>query len=263
MRFWPPSMADSLAGRCILITRPASIANRLARLIRAEGGEPLLFPVIDVLPAENPSALAAVIGSLQDFDIAVFISPTAVERGMREVRRVREWPPGLRVAAVGAGTAAALRALGFGEILAPRGTGDSEALAALPELAEMAGRSVVIFRGQGGREWLRQTLAARGAQVAYAQCYRRARPSADPGPLLERLREGTIDCVSLTSAEGLENFVAMIGEEGASLLRVIPVFVPHPRIAEAARKRGLQRRIVVDAGDEALVKGIAAFFAKV
>lgn len=256
-------MPASLAGRRILITRPASVANHVAGLIRSEGGEPVLFPVIDILPSENPDTLAAVIGSLHEFDVAVFISPTAVEWGMREVRRRREWPEGLRAAAVGAGTAAALRTKGFTEILVPPGRGDSEALAASPELADLTGKSVVIFRGEGGREWLRAVLEARGAQVVYAQCYRRARPNAGPGPVLERLRRGTIDCVSVTSAEGLENLLAIIGKEGASLLRVLPVFVPHPRIADAAERLGLERRVILDAGDEALVKGIAEFFAKV
>ena len=263
MRFWPSFMADSLAGRRILITRPASVAGHLARLIRAEGGEPVLFPVLDILAAEDRGALAAIIGSLQEFELAVFISPAAVEWGMREVRWMRAWPAELRIAAVGAGTAAALRTAGFADVLAPQGRGDSETLAALPEFAGITGKSIVIFRGEGGREWLRQTLERRGARVAYAQCYRRARPSADPAPLLERLRHGGIDCVSVTSAEGLENLVAMIGNGGEPLLRALPVFVPHPRIAEAGKRLGLERLVILDAGDEALVQGIAEFFAKV
>lgn len=256
-------MAGRLSGRCILITRPQAAAEKLERLIRAEGGEPLVLPAIEILPPADRGRLAAVIGNLSQFDLAVFISPTAAERGVREVRAVRGWPEGLRVAAVGAGTASALRELGFAAVIAPPGRGDSEALAALPELQALGGKSVVIFRGEGGRERLREALAARGASVTYAECYRRGKPSANPGALLERWRGGGVDAASVTSREGLENLLALIGQEGTSLLASTPVFVPHPRIAEAAAALGLRRVVTVEAGDEALVRGLAAFFARV
>jgi uroporphyrinogen-III synthase len=72
--------------------------------------------------------------------------------------------------------------------------------------------------------------------------------------------------VSVTSAEGLENLFAMLGAAGTAgpaLLRTTPVFVPHPRVGEAARSLGVQRVIVTAAGDEALAEALAAFFAKV
>jgi uroporphyrinogen-III synthase len=169
-------------------------------------------------------------------------------------------------AAVGSETARALREIGVVEVLVPQGRGDSEALAALPELGDAAGRRIVIFRGQGGREALREALVARGARVEYAQCYRRTRPRAEMGPLLERWTRGGIDAVSITSSEGMENLFAMLADTGMSgpaLLRATPVFVPHPRVGDAARSRGIERVIVTAAGDQALAEALAAFFAKV
>jgi len=161
------------------------------------------------------------------------------------------------------GTASALGELGFHSVIAPSGEADSEALAALPELQDLQGRSIVIFRGQGGREWLRTRLEARGARVEYAECYRRTRPDADAGPLLARWQSGGVEAVAIASAEGLENFFDMLGPTGRGYLRATPVFVPHPRIALAARRLDVREIVVTGRGDDHTVAEIAVFFAKV
>jgi len=256
-------MTSALAGRVVLVTRPEALAARLASLLRAEGGEAVLFPAIEILPPEQPAKLAELIGRLGAFDIAIFISPTAVAKADAAVRASRAWPLPLRCAAVGGGTAQALCAAGFTDIIAPQGRGDSEALAALPELAVVRGKRIVIFRGQGGRETLREILEARGAEVAYAECYRRALPRAEVAPLIDRWQRGGVHAVSITSTEGLKNLLALLGPAGAPLLCATPVFVPHPRVGKAARALGIERVIVTGTSDEALVEAIAAFFAKV
>ena len=252
-----------LSGRGIVITRPREHALALAERIRTAGGDPVLFPTIEILPPENPRAVADLIARLDEFQLAIFVSPTAAMQGCGVTGTNRAWPSGLRVAAVGAGTAQALGELGFRAVIAPPGEADSEALAALPELQDLRGRSIVIFRGQGGREWLRARLEARGARVEYAECYRRARPDADAGALLARWQRGGIEAVSITSAEGLANFLEMLGPTGAGYLRATPVFVPHPRIAAAAEQLGVRKIIDTGPGDDRTVAEMAAFFARV
>jgi uroporphyrinogen-III synthase len=255
--------AGPLVGRGIVITRPREHASAIAERIRAAGGDPILFPAIEILPPENPEAIAGVIARLERFQLAIFVSPTAAVKGHAAVSASRSWPEGVRVAGVGAGTSRALQEQGFREVLSPSGEADSEALAAMPELGDLRGASVVIFRGEGGREWLRTELERRGARVEYAECYRRARPAAAAGGLLARWQTGGVDAVSITSAEGLENFSAMLGPTGARYLRATPVFVPHPRIELAARKFGIREVIVARRGDQQTVEEMAAFFARV
>ncbi|HXZ54452.1 MAG TPA: uroporphyrinogen-III synthase [Burkholderiales bacterium] len=256
-------MSAGLSGRGIVITRPREHADALAERVRAAGGEPILFPTIEILPPEDGSAVSDIIARLEDFDLAIFVSPTAAIRGHAMVGASRPWPRRPRVAAVGAGTAKALLERGFQNVICPPGEADSEALAAVDELRELRGRSVVIFRGQGGREWLARELEARGAHVEYAECYRRARPQADVGGLLARWQSGAVEGVSITSSEGLANFFAMLGPTGGSYLRATPVFVPHPRIARAARELDVREVVVTGRGDERTVAEMAAFFARV
>lgn len=258
-------MNGALARRAVLVTRPAGLSDRLVALLRAAGGEAVLLPAIEILDADDGAALGAAIDQLEEYDFAIFVSPTAAAMANAAVRARRDWPAGLKRIAVGRGTASALRGVGMTDVSAPEGRGDSDAVAALPELAEVAGRRIVIFRGQGGREVLREALEARGAKVDYAECYRRALPRVDIGPLAERWRRGGIDAVSITSAEGLRNLFQLIGADGqgGALLRATPVFVPHPRVGEAARSLGIERVIVTGAGDDALIEALDAFFAKV
>jgi uroporphyrinogen-III synthase len=255
--------ARPLAGRGIVITRPREHAPALAGLVRAAGGEPILFPTIEILPAADPDRAAEVIARLDEFALAIFVSPTAAQCGHAMVSATRGWPDTLRVAGVGEGTAEALRERGFRDVIAPSGQADSESLAALPELQDLRGSSIAIFRGQGGREWLRGALEERGARVEYAECYRRARPEADARGLLARWQSGGVEAVSVTSSEGLENFLAMLGPTGTGYLRATPVFVPHARIAQTARERGVREVVVTGRGDDRTVAEIAAFFARV
>ncbi|HUL90892.1 MAG TPA: uroporphyrinogen-III synthase [Burkholderiales bacterium] len=255
--------AGPLSGRGIVITRPREHALALAERIRSAGGDPILFPTIEILPPEREDAVSRIIARLEGYQLAIFVSPTAALRGHALVSGSRSWPEGLRVAAVGAGTAKALAERGFRDVISPEGEADSEALAALAELRELHGCAVVIFRGQGGREWLGHELEARGARVEYAECYRRARPGADARGLLPRWQTGGIEAVSITSAEGLANFFAMLGPTGGRYLRATPVFVPHRRIEAAARGHDVREIIVTGRGDERTVAEMAAFFAGV
>ena len=100
---------------------------------------------------------------------------------MNLIRARRKFPRRLQVATVGGASVRALERFGITGVVAPQGRYDSESLLDLPALAAVNGRRVVIFRGEGGRELLGETLRARGAVVEYAECYRRVRPELDRG----------------------------------------------------------------------------------
>ncbi len=252
--------AGPLAGRGIVVTRPASQAAPLAAMIRAAGGRPILFPVLEILDTADIAPLNAAADGLDRFDLAIFISPNAVLRAMNQIVARRSWPPGLRAAVVGKGSARELKRFGITDVIAPARAFDSEGLLALPELQQVAGRRVVIFRGDGGRELLGDTLVARGADVEYVECYRRARPRADAAPLLRAWARNEVDAVTVTSSEGLRNLFEMVGRLGQSWLRRTPLLAPHPRIAAAARELGCGNVMETAPGDEGLMNALSQLF---
>jgi len=247
-----------LQGRVVLVTRPAHQSRRQATLIREAGGEPLLFPTLRIEALAGSTAASVALANLPECHYAIFISANAVEHGLASL--ASEWPPQVRVVAIGDGTAAALRAHGLVEVIVPSVATDSDGVLALPELDRLGGMRVLIFRGQGGRELLADTLRKRGAEVAYVECYRRVRPDQDPSALLQRWERGGIHAVTAMSGETLENLWTMIGARGQPLLLTTPLFVPHLAIAERAGRLGLTEVAVTAPGDEGIVRGLGAWF---
>lgn len=241
-----------LGGIGVLVTRPARQAGGFAQKLAALGATPIIFPAIAILPPANPEALARAHAALADYDIAVFVSANAVEYGAPDPR---QWPAKLAAFAPGPGTAEALAAVGIGRARIPATTFDSEGLLALPELAAVRGKRVVIFRGDGGRDHLGDTLRARGATVDYVACYRRAAPQSGAAGLAEAFGAGRIDAVTLTSSEGADNLWALADDTLRAAWRAVPTFVPHPRIAAHARELGLAV-IETAGGDAGLIAGL-------
>jgi uroporphyrinogen-III synthase len=243
----------SFAGRGIVVTRPRELAQPLAAAIESSGGRAIVFPAIEIEPLPPPAALQR----LADFDFAIFVSPTAVRMAMRTTRA---WPARVAAAAIGTGTRRELERAGLAGVITPTAGADSEALLALPELRDVAGKRVLIVRGQGGRPVLGDALLARGAAVEYAECYRRSRPAKDAAPLVAQWRRGEVDAVTISSAEGLDNLLAMTAGEGAALLARTPLFVPHLRVASHAKACVTAEVIVAGPADDELVERLVAYF---
>ncbi len=252
--------AEALSGRHIVVTRPAGQAAHLAEALVALGAKPVLFPVLQIFDVEDSGPLLAAAERLDEFDWVAFVSPNAVEKALKLMLSRRAWPSQVRVATVGKSSEQALASFGIANVAAPQERFDSEALVALPELQDMAGKKVLICRGDGGRELLGDTLKERGATVEYLTCYRRGKPALDPAPLLKLWTDGQLDAVTATSSEGLRNFFEMVGKLGQAWLRKTPTFVPHARIAEQARALGLHEVVLTGPGDDGLVTGLTAYF---
>jgi uroporphyrinogen-III synthase len=247
-----------LAGVGVIVTRPARQAAGFARQLATLDASPIVIPAIAILPPANRATLDRALAALNGYDIAIFVSANAVEYG---VPAPELWPPTLLTLAPGPGTAAALVATGITEVRIPDSTFDTEGLLALPELRDVDGQRVVIFRGEGGRGELADTLRHRGATVTYVDCYRRAAPTTGGTGLSEVLRDGRAHALTLTSSEGLDNLCAMLDAADLARLVELPTFVPHSRIAEHARKSGFAP-IETGGADAGLIAGLLDWFAQ-
>src|SRR5512146_2941267 len=122
-----------LAGLNIVITRPREQAAGLAQRIEQLGGRALLLPLLEIEAVSDDRALREQLSRLNQADLAIFISPNAVQYGMAAVLASGALPPSLKFAAIGQSSAKALRELGVGRVIAPSTRFDSEGLLALPE----------------------------------------------------------------------------------------------------------------------------------
>ncbi|MBD3669903.1 MAG: uroporphyrinogen-III synthase [Gammaproteobacteria bacterium] len=257
-----PEAKGPLAGVHVVVTRPAGQHERLCQLIEASGGVSIHYPVLEIQDAADQARLAQQIARLDEFDLAIFISPNAVQRAMNRINAHGGLPPKLKTATVGRGSGRELaRILGREPDIVPAKRFNSEALLELPPMQEVAGQRVIIFRGDGGREHLANTLRERGAKVEYAEVYRRGRPDIDKAPLMHAWARGEVDIIVVTSGEGLRNLFDMVGQLGRQWLRKTPILVINERLVELARELGAESAPVIadEASDEGIVAAIEAW----
>ncbi|MDH2919083.1 MAG: uroporphyrinogen-III synthase [Sideroxydans sp.] len=244
-----PATAQPLRGLSVLVTRPKAQAQSLAQAINALGGRAILLPLLDIAAVENPAHLQQQLARLAEFDLAIFISPNAVQYGMQAIRAAHANLP-QHVACIGASSAQSLRDFGVANVIVPSLQSDSEALLALPELRDMQGQRVMILRGDGGRELLGDTLKARGAMVEYASCYQRSAAVVTTSDLLR----DPPAVITITSSEALIYLRTLLDSHPALL--ATPLLVPHARIANLAKQQGWQNVTLTDAGDAGLVAAL-------
>ena len=170
---------SSLNGAGVLITRPGHQSAELARLVEKAGGIPVLFPAIEIEPTASASQLLSKFHSLSRHDLAIVISSNAANYGEPILAELVDQD--IRLAAIGPATARTMKHLGCRPGVVPASGFNSEALLADEEFRDMAGRRVLILRGQGGRELLGDTLRHRGATVDYLEVYRRILPQPGSG----------------------------------------------------------------------------------
>jgi len=239
----------------VLVTRPRDQAGKLAAMIREAGGEPVLFPTLEIVPIEPAAAELAAAGAAS---MLVFVSANAVGCGYQWVRA--RAAPDARFVAIGDATRRALEAAGCPGVLVPESPdGSTEALLQQDFMQDLDDRRVCIVRGHGGRETLKQHLEAQGAQVGYLECYRRRAPqTADPDVLRSALQDhGGQLVVSVTSNAGLENLLALASGAGRDALIAQPLVVIGRRQCDAARQHGWQGPVLVaGAADRCIFQAI-------
>lgn len=246
-----------LGGQAILVTRPEEQAARLCALIEAAKGKPLLFPTVSIRPSAHAGAAQERLR--EPWDILIFISRNAVNQALALLPggQLPPAPPaGPMIAAVGAATAAALKAAGRPPDLIPSQHFDSEGLLELPELTNVRGRRILIVRGEGGRPMLGDTLGQRQAEVVYAEVYKRGLPERDASDQLPLWHE-KLKLLTATSDEVLNNLHQLVPAAEHPWLRTLPLAVYSNRTAARAMELGFRTvAVAAESSDPALVEAL-------
>ncbi|MCO4888787.1 fused uroporphyrinogen-III synthase HemD/membrane protein HemX [Cupriavidus sp. WGtm5] len=270
----------------VVVTRPAGQSRQLTEALQGAGLDVLSFPLLAIGPAADDAPLRAALARLETFALVVFVSPNAIAFALDALAGVQgsavaRWPAQVAVAVVGPASVAALAERGIAapayRVIAPAGASgngaghddtvpdaealrfDSEALWAQLDPAALAGKPVLIIRGNGGRDWLGDRLREAGAQVEAVEAYQRTLPEPTAmqwQAVRDNLRPGAAPHAwLLTSSEAVRNLDVLARQhlspqEDASL-RQVQCIAPHARIAEQALALGfahIQRAAPGDAG---------------
>ena len=250
-------MPAPLVGYRVLVTRPAHQAEHFCHSIEQAGGIAIRFPTIDICPKEHPSSIPNPLQNLEDFSYAIFVSSNAVDQTFKRLE-TKKLPESLQCVAVGKKTALALKRHGQSVAIAPTTDYTSEALLAHPKMQLMQNQSIIIFRGEGGRELLAETLRERGASVRYAEVYRRCLPDYSDDQVTALTKENAISVITITSAESLNNLAILFDRVNENYLRNLPLIVGSDRILKTAHQLGFKQPLVVahNPSDEAMLQAL-------
>ena len=247
-----PGSADT-AGRgdgrlpTLLVTRPQPQADEWVSALQALGLRALAMPLLGIEAPADVAPVHAAWHRLSQQAVVMFVSPTAVQRFFAVRPAGLAWPPGLIAAGTGPGTQQALLAAGVpaDAVLTPpdtAGSFDSEALwAVLQPRLDWPGRHVLVVRGEGGRSWLADTLRQHGAQVHFAEAYRRTSPVLDAAGqqrLQLALAQPAAHCWVFSSSEAIGHLPMLAP---AADWHQAVALASHPRIADAALGLGFGR----------------------
>jgi uroporphyrinogen III methyltransferase/synthase len=204
-----------LFGRGIVITRPEKQAGELARLLRLRGARVIHFPVIQIVPPEDFSALDAAIGVLDSYRWIVFTSANGVSfffRRLRELGRDVRDLKGVKIATIGPATASAVEAMGITVDLVPDEF-ISEGVVRAFAGHDLQGARVLLPRALEARDVIPEGLAAMGATVDVAVTYRTIAAQTNHAELMKFMEEGVVDAVTFTSPSTVFNFLKIMGED--------------------------------------------------
>ena len=217
-----------------LILRPEPQASELAQLLTNAGHSPVVSPLLTLLPGRELTELTQ---RLQQSDLVIAVSAQAVEQANSHLRQIGlDWPERTYLA-VGSTTAESWREGGVSAHYPEDAR--SEGLLAHPKLQNVAGKSILILRGDGGRELLAETLRVRGAHVSYCECYRRCWPELDSLQLCAKWHTAKIDSVIITSGELLRRLLELVPEGERPWLQHLLFIVPSVRVASLVVEAGL------------------------
>ena len=243
----------------VLVTRPAGQAQGLLDELSAAGFGPVHhFPMLVLRPIEQlaPEQHQHLL-ELDLYQHIIFISANAVRFGLERIDDYwPQLPTGISWYAIGDTTAQLLRDRGLAP-LTPGESMSSEGLLSLPELQSVEGQRVLIVKGQGGRETLRQTLDQRGARVDELACYSRNGPQVPADSLLKLLSDGAIDVAMISSGEGLVNMLTLLSDQESTKFKHIGLIVPSARVAAKAQQAGFNDVVTAaNASDAAMLQAL-------
>ena len=272
-----------MSNKTIVITRPSGQARQLSEAMQAslvDSGftketlpQIISLPLLTIAPKGDGVLLSQITAVLKTADLAIFVSPNAIECTMRLVEQSWQDLSGkpVPIGVMGGSSMAALKNHGIGiegnptTVILPQNNTqwDSEGLWEVIQnrFPSWAGRRVVVFRGDSGREWLADQLQSVGAQVEAIAVYSRV-PLSESSPQWEKILNANTDDALwiLTSSEAVRHLGTVLELQGRQdYLAGASALCPHHNIAHSAHEIGFRSVLECHSGDAALVSAAIAW----
>jgi uroporphyrinogen-III synthase len=271
-----------MSTKTIVVTRPSGQSRQLIEILsksiehsgvaKRSLPEIVSLPLLTIVPKTEDQLADHIATSLKDADLAIFVSPNAIECVMRLLER--DWQEFSKkiipIGVMGGSSKLALQNHGIGQeqsptpVLIPKNPEkwDSEGLwQELQALGwDWSSKKIIIFKGEGGREWLAETLTKAGAAVEAISTYTRVPLDLD-NPAWHVIHEMDFSksLWLLTSSEAVRYLGQVVKDQFPQGLQSASALCPHHNIADAAEIIGFGEVFTTEPGDEALIKASLAW----
>jgi uroporphyrinogen III methyltransferase/synthase len=235
-----------LAGKRVLVTRPAHQSREFAGALLAAGAEPVLAPTIEITAPDDPAAAAQAVHGAAENAWIVFTSANGVQTffdALRERREDARALDGAKIAAIGIKTSQALRAAGIYADLVPQAF-IAEDLAEALIAATKPGDKILLYRAQEARDVLPDRLAAAGRKPHVVAAYKTV--FTDDPEFASKV--AISDILTFTSASTVRGFSYNLAGDAAAAHAAAEKIVAciGPITEETARATGLRVDVVAD-----------------
>jgi len=271
-----------MSTKTIIVTRPSGQARQLIELLthaidqsgvaKRSLPEIVSLPLLTIVPKADAMLADHIASVLKDADLTIFVSPNAIESVMRMLER--DWQAFSKkvipIGVMGGSSRLALQNHGIGNeekptpIIIPQHNTQWDSEGLWHELQaqgwDWKNKKVVIFKGEGGREWLADTLKDAGANVVAISCYTRIPLDID-NPAWQAIHDMDFSksLWILTSSEAVRYLGSVIKDQFTRDLSAASALCPHHNIADAAETIGFGEVFTIESGDEALIKACLAW----
>lgn len=270
-------MSNKLSKKTIVITRPSGQARQLSEALQASlfhkgftletSPKIVSLPLLTIAPKDDDLLVEQITAALQTADLAIFVSPNAIECTMRLFNQ--SWQDLsntlIPIGVMGGSSMSALKNHGIGiegsptPIILPHDNAhwDSEGLwQELQRLqADWSNQKVLLFKGEGGRDWLTDTLKNAGAQVEAFSVYARVPLDLNNSAWNEILEMEFVQSLWLLTSSEAVRYLA----QAKLPLNLATAVCPHHNIADAAKQIGFGKVLTCEPGDEALIAASQAW----
>ncbi|MEX2673211.1 MAG: uroporphyrinogen-III C-methyltransferase [Phycisphaeraceae bacterium] len=246
-----------LFGQRVVITRTRHQASTLKEELEMLGAEVLEAPTIEIQPTTEMGPIDAAIRNVKQYDWLILTSAngvTALRERMALLKLDARHLAGVKIAAVGDTTVAALEQIGIGADLVPTRYVAESLASDLLERESMQGKRVLMLRADIARPLLREKLEQAGATVADLPIYETRQPTGLPANVVEALESDAVDWVTFTSSSTVRNFVELLGEK-RDLLAKTKLASIGPITSQTIRDLGLEPTLEAE---EHNVQGLVA-----
>ncbi|HEV7482375.1 MAG TPA: uroporphyrinogen-III C-methyltransferase [Solirubrobacterales bacterium] len=243
-----------LHGRRVVVTRARAQASGLAAILRDLGADVVELPAIRIEPRIESEEVRRAVDSIGEYALICVTSPNGADllfEAMRDIGAPRDRAAGgvdtapgasgldaralagATVAAIGPGTARALRRHGIvADVIPERFVAEAlvEALAGV----EVESRRVLVARAAEARDVLPDALRERGAEVDVVALYETVRDQPDAAAI--EAAQGA-DYVTFTSSSTVTNLVEALGDRFPSAARIVSI---GPVTSDTAKAAGFE-----------------------